>query len=167
MIKAGVQTDRSEGFLQTRYRKLLRNQELNRHEKLYFEENYQKYSIEEFQILFAGKTKGTLAILKSECEKKNSLDLKADKILDMPPKIRKETVEVMNTSTLVSTMNFKKEISVDVLPYTSILDCGSLESMAPKALRKMQYTMNQISGEIYSKIYALKASLKEDLAKGL
>ncbi|CAI2367194.1 unnamed protein product [Moneuplotes crassus] len=167
LVKTGVETNRSLGFLQTRYRKLLRNQELNRHEKLYFEENYTKYTIEEFQILFAGKTKSTLVSLKAQLEKKSALNSKADKILDMLPQKRSEIIETLPTSNLVSTMMFKKDLTVGISPYFSLATSESLEQVAPKALRKMQYTMDQISGEIYSKLYALKASLKEDLAKGL
>lgn len=167
LVKTGVETDRSLGFLQTRYRKLLRNQELNRHEKLYFEENYTKYTMEEFQILFAGKTKSTLASLKAQLEKKSTLNSKAEEILDMLPQKRSEIIEVLPTSNLISTMMFKKDLTVDISPYFSLATSESLEQVAPKALRKMQYTMDQISGEIYSKLYALKASLKEDLAKGL
>ncbi|CAI2369024.1 unnamed protein product [Moneuplotes crassus] len=165
LIKSDIQIDRSVNFLQTRYRKLLRNQELNRHEKLFFAENYTKYTIEEFQILFSGKTKATLASLKAQQEKRDFEDLKADKIINMLPQKEAKTVEVLPTSSFVSSLIFKKDIAIDISQYSIQESSMSLEAMPPKALRKMKYITDQISGEIYSKLHALKASLKEDLAQ--
>lgn len=167
LIKAEIQTDRNIQFLQSRYRKLLRNQELNRHEKLYLSENFQKYSIQEFQILFPGKTKATLAKLRAELEQQTCLDKKAEEVLKSIPQKSPKLVEVMDDSSLVSTLEFNEQVQVDVLSQETLTSSSALGAMAPKALRKMQYTIQQISGEIYSNLYALKASLKKDLVKNL
>jgi len=167
LIKSELETDRTIGFLQTRYRKLVRNQDLNKHEKLFLLENYKKYTIEDFQSFFPGKTKSTLSTLLRELETRNSLETKAEKIIESIPEKGMKTVKVLPTSILSSTMNFSKEMEMDITQLDIFASQGHLETLAPKVLRKMSYTMNQISGEIYSKICALKACLKEDLAKGL
>ena len=161
LIKEKIETDRSINFLQTRYRKLLRNQKLNKHE------NYKKYTIQELQILFPGKTKSTLLTLTKQLEDKSILN---KKLVNWKTQIRKrdmKVVDILDTSNLVSTMQFKKDIFVNISPYNSFASSEHMASVPPKMLRKMQYTMNQISGEIYSKVVALKASLREDLAQGL
>lgn len=80
-IKVTLGTTRSLNFLQSRYRKLIRNQKLNKHEKAYFSENYDKIPLEEFLLIFPGKTKATLEKLYSEIVHKNQTQQKFDQIL--------------------------------------------------------------------------------------
>ena len=167
LIKEEIVTDRALNFLQTRYRKLLRNQKLNRHEKLFLSENYKKYTIQELQVLFPGKMKSTLLTLTKQLEDKVVLMNKANQLANSTKNKDMKIIEILDTSNLVSSLMFKTDISMDITPYNSIASSEHLALMPPKVLRKMQYTMNQISGEIYSKMVALKVSLREDLAQGL
>jgi hypothetical protein len=168
LIKSEILSDRSLSFLQSRYKRLIRNQKLNRHEKLFFSENYTKYSIEEFQIILPGKMKPTLLKLKKEFVEKNSKVKKADEILaEKLPTQNTGIVGITDASFVSFSTTFTKELSIDIHPYITLSSDEYLRSLAPKVLRKMQYSISEIVGEIYSELSALKASLKQDLVGSL
>ena len=111
--------------------------------------------------------KSTLLALTKQLEDKVVLMNKANQLANSTKNKDMKIIEILDTSNLVSSLIFKTDISMDITPYNSIASSEHLALMPPKVLRKMQYTMNQISGEIYSKMVALKVSLREDLAQGL
>lgn len=166
LIKARIDTHRSITFLQSRYRKLVRNQELNQHEVLFFTENYNKLPLDEFLIIFPGKSKATLLKLQQEQIQKSSLSNELSQIVD--EKVHKEKkVSLCKTSNIITCVEFKKEMFTDINSFTNASSEECLSKFPPKVLRKMQYNITQMSGDIYSKIWALKESLKQDLASEL
>jgi hypothetical protein len=80
-IKTQMNTERELEFLQLRYRKLVRNQKLNKHELLYFSENYSIIPLEKFIIIFPGKSKHTLSKLIEEFIAKEQKEKKLNRIL--------------------------------------------------------------------------------------
>lgn len=165
-VQKYMQTERPITFLQSRYRKLVRNQHLNKYELQYLTDHYDKHSIEELQIIFPGKTKTTLSKLLQVYSNKHKVHKNLTEIID--EKVHKEDsskVHVMeDTSSIVTTIEFSKEMFVDINSYINASSIEHLRSLAPKVLRKMQYNINQISGELLCQITALKASMKKDLA---
>lgn len=55
-----LKTERPVKFLRRRYRKLVRTQTLNKHEKLFFKENHAKFNPKQFMIIFPGKSRQTI-----------------------------------------------------------------------------------------------------------
>lgn len=168
-IKDNINTEREISFLQSRYRKLIRNQKLNKHERLYLAENYNKHTLRELQLLFPGKTKETLTKLCTEHAEKCIVHQELNKVLE--ERIHKNTsgheVQLEKSSHIVTTIEFDKEMFTDINSYTTASSSDILSKYAPKVLRKMQYTIDQMSGEVYSKISALKAHLKQSVASQL
>lgn len=166
LIKACLDTHRSIIFLQSRYRKLVRNQELNQHELVFFTENCNKLPLDDFLVIFPGKSKATLLKLQQEQNQKSSLSKELSQIVD--EKVHKEQkVSLCETSTVITSVEFKKEMFTDINSFTNASCEEYLSKFPPKVLRKMQYITAQISGDLYSKIWALKESLKNDLASEL
>jgi len=80
-VRDKLQTNRSVAFLRRRYRKLVRKQALNKHEKQFFEENFTRMKVHHFMVAFPGKTKETIENLYLEMEQ-NKLELaKVDPII--------------------------------------------------------------------------------------
>ena len=72
-LRDKLKTNRPVKFLRRRYRKLVRTQTLNKHEKLFFEENHDKFSIPQFMIIYPGKTQQTIIELYKEKSRQKSL----------------------------------------------------------------------------------------------
>jgi len=81
-IKSHMNAEREIEFLQLRYRKLIRNQKLNKHELLYFTENYNSIPLDDFQIIFPGKSKSTLNKLLANVTAQEKADMKVTKLLE-------------------------------------------------------------------------------------
>ena len=77
-----MNAEREIEFLQLRYRKLIRNQKLNKHELLYFTENYNSIPLDDFQIIFPGKSKSTLNKLLANVTAQEKADMKVTKLLE-------------------------------------------------------------------------------------
>lgn len=71
VLKTTMNTDRSIEFLQSRYRRLISNQKLNTKEMALLNDQFDKKSIEEFMIIFPGKSSDTLSMLISKLQKKH------------------------------------------------------------------------------------------------
>lgn len=77
-----MNTEREIEFLQLRYRKLVRNQKLNKHELLYFSENYAHIPLEKFLIIFPGKSKHTISKLHEEFVQKEKKEKELNQMID-------------------------------------------------------------------------------------
>jgi hypothetical protein len=81
IIKNKLDTDRSIEFLQCRYHKLTSNQRLNSKEMILLSDKYDKVSVDEFMVIFPGKTRDTLQTLVNKMSVKDQETLnKAEKL---------------------------------------------------------------------------------------
>lgn len=85
VLKTELKTERPVKFLRRRYRKLLRNQTLNKHEKMYFNEYHHKFTPEQLMIVFPGKSKATILKLYEEVETQKSRQVQTDTLVKQKP----------------------------------------------------------------------------------
>ncbi|CAI2362617.1 unnamed protein product [Moneuplotes crassus] len=149
-IKNCLHTSRSIYFLQTRYRKLVKNQKLNSKEVALLADKYDIIPIERFMVIFPGKTRETLTNLISKLCSEDT-----NKKVQSKPRIGREYNEKNKICSLAKepVMSFSsstdKSLQVIIDKLDGLSSLQFLKKLDKLSLKKLSYGIDQIIGEIY------------------